>query len=70
MFYRKNVGAKERWSRLLAGALMAACALTLLGATPLGLLLAGAGAFTALTGLVGFCPACAMVGRKPVDGPR
>ena len=26
--------------------------------------------FTALTGLFGFCPACAMVGRKPLDGPR
>ena len=25
---------------------------------------------TALTGLIGFCPACAMAGRKPLEGPR
>ncbi len=37
--------------------------------TTLGLLLAGAGVFTALTGLVGFCPACALAGRKPLEGP-
>lgn len=70
MFYRKNVGGKERWMRLLAGALIVACALTQVGFTPLGFVLAGTGVFTALTGLVGFCPACAMVGRKPVDGPK
>ena len=70
MFFRKTVGAKERWLRLVASVLIVACALTQIGFTPLGLLLAGAGVFTALTGLVGFCPACAMVGRKPVDGPR
>lgn len=69
MFYRKNVGSKEGWLRVLTGGLMAACALTLIGPTTLGLMLTGAGVFTALTGLVGFCPACAMVGRKPVEGP-
>ena len=26
--------------------------------------------FTALTGLFGFCPACAMAGRKPLEAPR
>ena len=55
---------KERWLRLLAGALIVAGALTQIGLTPLGQLLAGAGVFTALTGLIGFCPACAMVGRN------
>ncbi|MES2910511.1 MAG: DUF2892 domain-containing protein [Pseudomonadota bacterium] len=70
MFYRKNVGGKERWSRLLTGALIVACALTQVRIIPLGLMLAGAGVFTALTGLVGFCPVCAVDGRKPVDGPR
>lgn len=64
MLYRKNVGAKERWGRLLAGGLMVTCALLGLGVTPLGLLMAGAGVVTALTGVVGYCPACAMVGRK------
>ena len=70
MFYRKNLGRKERWFRLLAGALIVACALTQVGFTPMGLLLAGSGVFTALTGLFGFCPACAVAGRKPADGPR
>jgi hypothetical protein len=23
-----------------------------------------------LTGLIGFCPACAMAGRKSLEGPR
>ena len=70
MFYRKNVGAGERWGRALTGGLMVACALLGIGTTPLGLLMAGAGVVTALTGMVGFCPACAMVGRKPLKGRR
>jgi len=33
--------------------------------------LAANGVLTALTGPFGYCPACAMVGRKlPQDGPR
>ncbi len=30
----------------------------------------GSGVLTALTGLMGFCPACAMAGRKALEGPR
>jgi len=70
MFYRKNVGPKEGWGRLLGGALIVACSLTLIGTTPLGLVLVASGVFTALTGLIGFCPACAMVGRKSVEGSK
>ena len=70
MLYRKNVGSKEGWSRVLLGALIVAGSLMQLGTTPLGLALAASGVFTALTGLFGYCPACAMVGRKPLDGPR
>ncbi|MBC7954498.1 MAG: DUF2892 domain-containing protein [Cytophagales bacterium] len=70
MFYRKNVSAKERWGRLLGGALIVACSLTQIGFTPLGLILAASGVVTALTGLFGFCPACAMVGRKPLEDKR
>ena len=69
MFYRKNVGAKERAVRAVAGVLMVVGSLTLLGTTPLGLIAAASGLGFALTGLVGFCPACALVGRRPVDGP-
>lgn len=70
MWYRKNVGAKEGLARVLGGALIVACSLTQIGTTPLGWVLAASGVFTALTGLFGFCPACAMAGRKPVDGPQ
>ena len=70
MFYRKNVGSKESVARVLAGALIVACSLAQIGSTPLGLVLAASGVVTALSGLFGFCPACAMAGRKPLDGPR
>lgn len=64
MFYRKNVGGKERVLRLVIGCLMILCGLAGLKATLLGLLVAGAGAMTILTGMFGYCPACAMVGKK------
>jgi len=71
MLYRKNVGSKEGVVRVLLGGLIVAGSLALVGTTPLGWTLAASGVFTALTGLFGYCPACAMVGRKlPPDGPR
>jgi hypothetical protein len=70
MLYRKNVGSKESLARALGGALIVAGSLTQIGTTPLGLVLAASGVFTALTGLFGFCPACAMAGRKRLGGPR
>ena len=70
MFQRKNMSSKERWARVIGGALIVACSLTQIGPTPLGLVLAASGVFTTLTGLVGFCPACAMAGRKSLEGPR
>jgi hypothetical protein len=70
MLYRKNMGSKECWARVIGGALILACSLTQVGPTPLGLVLSTSGALTALTGLMGFCPACAMAGRKPLEGPR
>jgi hypothetical protein len=69
MFYRKNMGPKERVARLAAGGLMVGCALALVGISPMGWLLAGSGVMTIVTGLVGFCPACAIVARPPVEGP-
>lgn len=70
MLYRKNMGSRERWVRVIGGALIVACSLTQIGPTLLGLVLATAGVLTALTGLIGFCLACAMAGRKPLEGPR
>jgi hypothetical protein len=70
MLYRKNVGSKERVARVLGGALIVAGALTQIGMTPLGWVLTASGALTALSGVLGFCPACAMAGRKPLQGSR
>lgn len=70
MLYRKNMGGRERLARALGGALIAACALGLLGLTPLGGVLAASGLGTALTGWLGFCPACALAGRRPVGETR
>ena len=70
MFYRKNLGSKESWARVIGGALIVACSLTQIGLTLLGWVLAMGGVVTALTGLVAFCPACAMAGRKPLEDPR
>ena len=69
MLYRKNVPVWERVLRILAGIGLAALSFFVgpqLGA-PAGLvitLLIGSAVFVAVTGFVGWCPACAMVGRK------
>jgi hypothetical protein len=69
MLYRKNMGSRESWVRVIGGALIVACSLTQVGLTPLGWVLAISGAVTAMTGLIGFCPACAVAGRKALEGP-
>jgi sigma-70-like protein len=43
MFYRKNMGPKERWVRGVLGGGMVVGAFALLGATPLALMVAGGG---------------------------
>jgi hypothetical protein len=58
MFYRKNLPGWERAMRVVGGAGMIACG------TPIGYLIAAAGVVTAMTGFFGFCPMCAMVGRR------
>lgn len=63
MFYAKNVPAGERVLRVVAGAAAAGLGLALLGGTAGWLVAAGAVGLVA-SGLFGFCPACAMVGRK------
>ncbi|WP_371507551.1 DUF2892 domain-containing protein [Bradyrhizobium sp. ORS 285] len=64
MLYRKNVAGWESWVRLLAGAIMIACGLLGLKGMPVAYLIAGVGVMTALTGVFGYCPACALAGRK------
>jgi hypothetical protein len=66
-FYAKNVPAWERIARVAVSAAVVAYALTLPGAWSWGVA-ASAVAF-AVTGLFGFCPACAMIGRRPLNQP-
>jgi len=63
MFYAKNVPAGERVVRAVAGAVGAGLAVIFIGGAT-GWLLAAGAAGLAASGLFGFCPACAMVGRK------
>jgi len=67
MFYFKNVPGWERVLRVIAGLAMIACGLLGLKGLPIGYLLAGSGVLTMLTGFFGFCPMCAMAGRRLKD---
>lgn len=64
MLYQKNVAGWESWVRVFAGAVMIACGLLGLKGMPVGYLIAGIGVMTVLTGFFGYCPACAIAGRK------
>jgi hypothetical protein len=64
-WYVKNVPVWERVLRVVVG-LGGAVAAVLLVPGLLGWGLGVAVAGFAVTGLVGYCPMCAMVGRKPV----
>ena len=63
MIYRKNVPTLERWLRGVAAlALIGYGALVAHGV--LGWALAACGIVLIATGVFGFCPMCAMVGRR------
>jgi hypothetical protein len=64
MFYRKNLPGWERAIRVIAGILLIGWGLLAFPATPLGYVIAAGGATAILTSIFGFCPMCAMVGRK------
>lgn len=63
MFYVKNVPTWERVLRVIAGLAVAAWSLLALGGLWGGVAAVSAAGIV-LSGLFGFCPACAMVGRK------
>ena len=67
MLYRKNITRPESLLRVVGGAALIAAGLWWLAASPLGLVLAASGAGSILSGAFGYCPACALVGRKPVE---
>ncbi len=64
MFYAKNVPNWERVLRLLMGLMGLAYAAMNWGGSGMAVGIGVMGAVLAVTGLVGFCPMCAMVGRK------
>ncbi|WP_321790318.1 DUF2892 domain-containing protein [Burkholderia pyrrocinia] len=64
MFYVKNVPNWERALRVIMGLMGLGYAAMNWGGSGLAVGLGIMGAILAMTGLVGFCPMCAMVGRK------
>jgi hypothetical protein len=64
MFHVKNVPAWERILRVLTGVMALAFAAMSWGTSGIAVAAGVMGAALALTGLVGFCPMCAMVGRR------
>ncbi len=60
MLYVKNLPLWERLLRIGAGAALAAYALI----SESGWVIAAGGVGMALTGMFGFCPACALAGRR------
>ncbi|MBA3875246.1 MAG: DUF2892 domain-containing protein [Anaerolineae bacterium] len=65
MFYPKNVPNWERIIRIVLGIILIAIPLVQPSFGPIGaILLIASGVFTIVTGFVGWCPACALVGRK------
>jgi Protein of unknown function (DUF2892) len=64
MIYTKNLPAAERVVRGFGGVALVACGLIGMKGLPIGYVLGGSGLFTVLTGFVGFCPMCALAGRR------
>ena len=63
MFYSKNVPAWERAMLIVMG--LAALGFAVAGwLSPLAVIAGLTGATLAMTGLIGFCPMCALAGRK------
>ena len=67
MLYRKNITRPESLLRIAGGLALIAAGLWWQGASPLGPALAAGGISSLLSGAFGYCPACALVGRKPVE---
>jgi uncharacterized protein YjeT (DUF2065 family) len=64
MIYRKNLYSWEQMLRLIGGVALVAGGLLGLPGTLWGYALIASGLVAAVTGLFGWCPACAMVGRR------
>jgi len=64
MLYRKNLPGWERAVRTIAGVAMIGYGLIGLPGAMAGYLIAGTGVIALLSGFFGFCPMCAMAGRR------
>lgn len=68
MFYfKRNLPTWERVTRILAGAAVGAAVASGLTTDSVTWLAQATAATLVLTAFVGFCPACAMVGRRYLD---
>ncbi len=65
----RNVGTAQRVLRIIAGGMMAVGGVMLFQGQPAGYVLAAMGAMGLLTGLTGYCPACAMIGARSPERP-
>jgi hypothetical protein len=63
MFYVKNVPTWERIVRVIVGLIVVVAAIQMLGGV-WGAVIAASAAGIVGSGLFGFCPMCAMVGRR------
>ncbi|WP_457421998.1 YgaP family membrane protein [Roseateles sp. P5_E7] len=63
MVYVKNVPNAERVLRVVLGAAVAGAGIAMVGGMA-GWLIAASSGGLVLSGLFGYCPACAMVGRR------
>lgn len=70
MFYVKNVPAFERILRLALGAATVLLGFWIDKGPMVTGLVIGSGLIAALTGFFGFCPMCALVGRKLDKGRK
>lgn len=68
MFYVKNVPGWERVLRSVLGMLALAYAVMNWGGAGFAVAVGIVGAMLAMTGLIGFCPMCALAGRKLKKG--
>ena len=67
MVYKKNLPLVERILRVLGGVALIAYGLMGMRGLPLGYVLALSGLVAILTGFVGFCPMCALAGRRTLQ---
>ncbi|TPQ30876.1 DUF2892 domain-containing protein [Bradyrhizobium guangdongense] len=65
-FYRKNIGSRQQMMRLALGVAVAIAAFVYLSGFA-AWLVAASGLGFALTGLVGYCPMCAVAGIDTGD---